>query len=85
VRPEFEAAEYALGRCEAFLDDRIGRTARLAVGRYTALLFIGVPLAWAINNFHWGTPSKLGLVGGVLLYAIVDIVRHVFHGDKAPR
>jgi hypothetical protein len=73
-----DAAEYFLMGLEARLDRIVGHTTRLALGRYAALLIIGVPLAWALNDFHWGVPAKLGLVGGMLLYAIVDFGKCAF-------
>jgi hypothetical protein len=81
-RAALDAADYALRQFEARLDGIAGRTARVVVGRYAALFFIGVPLAWALNAFHWGSPSRLGLIGGVLLYAIVDIGKHAFSLKK---
>ena len=72
----FEAAEYALAQFEERIDRIVGRTVRLVAGRYAALLFIGVPVAWALNAFHWGTPARLGLIGGVFLYAVVDIGKY---------
>lgn len=63
---------------ESRLDRIVGHTARLAVGRYTALLVIGVPVAWALDDFHWGVPARVGLIGGVLLFAIVDLGKHAF-------
>lgn len=72
----FDAAEYVLMGLEARLDRIVGHTTRLVAGRYAALLIIGVPLAWALNDFHWGVPARLGLIGGVILYAIVDFAKY---------
>ncbi len=75
------AAEFAMLRFEAKVDRAIGRELRLVVGRYAAVLFIGAPIAWAFSGFRWDTTSTYGLIAGVFLYALVDVVR----ASKPPR
>jgi hypothetical protein len=74
-RDAMDAAAFALTQVEANLDRIIGREARLAFGRYLAVVVIGVPIAWAFTGFHWETTSTYGLIAGLVLYALVDIVR----------
>jgi hypothetical protein len=74
-RAALDAADYALTQCELRLDRIAGRATRLVAGRYAALVFIGAPIAWAFRSFHWDRFATLGLVGGVLLYAIVDLCK----------
>ncbi len=76
-REAMHAAAFALMRFEAGVDSAIGRNLRLAFGRYAAVLFIGTPIAWAVPGFHWDSTSTYGLLAGVVLYALIDIVRTV--------
>ena len=75
LRQAMEAADYALTRFEQKLDDAIGREVRLAIGRYASVVVLGIPIAWAVSGFHWDRTSTLGLLAGVVLYAIVDVTR----------
>jgi hypothetical protein len=74
-REALDAAEYTLMRWETHADRLVGRPVRLALGRYAAVLFLGWPLAWALNSFHWGSPAKWGLIWGLLLYALIDFCK----------
>ncbi len=68
-------ADLVIMSIEAKLDKAIGRELRLAFGRYASVVAIGIPIAWAIPGFRWDQTSTYGLLAGVLLYALVDIVR----------
>jgi len=75
LREAMEAADFVLTGFEARLDRAIGRQVRLALGRYASVVVLGAPIAWAVAGFHWERTSTYGLLGGVALYGLVDIVR----------
>jgi ABC-type Co2+ transport system permease subunit len=71
-REALDAADFLLTRFERKLDEAIGRNVRLALGRYASVVVIGVPLAWAIEGFRWDRTAALGLLAGLILFAILD-------------
>ena len=72
-----EAADYALRRIEERVDEIVGTPVREALGRYCAVVVIGVPIAWAVPGFHWERTSTFGLAAGLVLFAVLDVVRLV--------
>ncbi len=77
LREAMDAADHVLMRLETRLDGTIGRSMRLALGRYAAVIVLGVPVAWAISGFKWDRTSTLGLFAGLILYAIIDVAREL--------
>lgn len=85
-REAMQAAAFVLMRFEAGVDRAIGPNLRLAFGRYAAVVFLGTPIAWAVPGFRWDSTSTYGLLAGVMLYALIDIIRTVLRaGDKPPK
>jgi hypothetical protein len=72
-----DAADFLLSRFERRVDGWIGRGMRLALGKYASVVVIGVPLAWAVEGFHWDRTAALGLVAGLVLFAVLDGLKSI--------
>jgi hypothetical protein len=74
-REALEAAEYAVARAEASLDDALGRRTRIMLGRCASAAALGTPVAWFAAGMHWNAVAFGGLAAGVGLFALIDAVR----------
>ncbi len=80
-----EAADYAIADAEARIDRRFGRTTRVLAGKYIAVVVLGVPIAWLINGRRFDGIALAGLGAGLIVYAVVDVVRsRVRRSRRAP-
>lgn len=70
-----EAAEYAIARAEASLDDAIGRRTRITLGRCVGAAILGLPVAWFGAGMQWNATAFGGLAAGVALFALIDSIR----------
>jgi hypothetical protein len=79
--PAREAAEFAVAAFERRIDAAIGEPARRAIGRYAAVLVIGLPVALIAGtvldggHVRWTWPTTWGLLAGIALVALVDVLR----------
>ena len=75
LREAISAAEYVIAQSERRLDGAIGKPLREAIGRYASVMTIGIPIAWAVPGLRWTHASTYGLIAGVVLYAVLDVLR----------
>ncbi len=75
LRDAMEAADYLLRDVERAIDRVVGEPVRRALSRYASAFILAVPIAWIGGGMHWNATSGYGLLGGMLLFAVLDAVR----------